>query len=106
MDLFVTDPYGNLINYQNTSSSSGGRLDVDANGWCNNLTTAPVENIYWDYGTAPSGHYVVEVWYWFECNEEAGPMDYTVILTVDGVTTTYTGTLTIQTGEIVVEFDR
>jgi hypothetical protein len=54
-DLHVIDPSGYEISYTNTTSPSGGTLDVD-------MTSGPngSENVYWIDGTAPSGVYT----YW------------------------------------------
>jgi len=55
LDLWVTDPCGETILWTNSTSASGGRLDVDdTNGH------GP-ENIFWADGTAPGGRYVVKV---------------------------------------------
>lgn len=50
LDLYVTDPSGETISYQNTTSASGGELDVDCISSCTN------ENITWVNG-GPSGSY-------------------------------------------------
>ncbi len=50
LDLYVTDPSGETISYQNTTSASGGELDVDCISSCTN------ENITWVDG-GPSGTY-------------------------------------------------
>lgn len=44
LDFYLDDPRGNHIYYASRTSSTGGNLDVDANN--GNLTTTPVENIY------------------------------------------------------------
>lgn len=55
LDLYVTEPGGTTISYNNRSSPSGGKLDVDdTNGF------GP-ENVFWARGTAPRGQYRVEV---------------------------------------------
>ena len=58
LDLYVTDPWDETICYYNTTSASGGWLDIDdMNGY------GP-ENIFWDNNSAPSGYYYVEVDYY------------------------------------------
>jgi hypothetical protein len=53
-DLYVTDPFGDVIYFRNKSSNSGGELDRDdTDGY------GP-ENIYW-LENAPDGIYKVEV---------------------------------------------
>lgn len=60
IDLWVTDPSGERIFYQNPQSASGGFLDRD------NTSGFGPENIYWRNG-APDGTYRVQVHY-FGCS--------------------------------------
>jgi uncharacterized protein YfaP (DUF2135 family) len=53
LDLYVTDPDGETISYLNTSSNSGGVLDVDCLGNCDG---GNAENITWPTGS-PDGTY-------------------------------------------------
>ena len=53
-DLYVTDPTGEIISYQNTVASSGGQLDRD------DLDGYGPENIFW-LESAPDGQYNVKV---------------------------------------------
>ncbi|GAB4480147.1 MAG: hypothetical protein OHK0031_01070 [Anaerolineales bacterium] len=94
LDLWVTDPQGTLIYYNNRSSSSGGELDVDANPGCQNLTAQPVENIYWPSGKAPSGEYVVSVNYFQQCQSLAETA-FTLRVLVDGQVQTFSGSLSV-----------
>jgi hypothetical protein len=82
LDLHVVDPNGEKIWFANKESSSGGILDVDANGACEGLPR-PVENVYWPTGEAPNGSYAVSVVYYQSCGENA-PTDYEVTITLDG----------------------
>ncbi len=59
LDLYVTDPNGETISYQNPSAASGGMLDVDCTGNC---TGGNSENITWPQG-GPSGTYTFYVNY-------------------------------------------
>lgn len=61
LDLHVIDPSGERIFYSHPRSTSGGVLDVDMNRSGNDLTTRPVENVYWPEHAAPRGTYRVEV---------------------------------------------
>lgn len=89
LDLYVTDPAGGTVSYQNTSVPSGGTLDVDARSGCS-ATDATVENIIWS-STPPSGSYDIKVNYYTSCDE--GPVPYTVTLRRAGqVVETWTGT--------------
>ena len=80
IDLHVTDPMGQEIYYGNRQASSGGQLDVDANGGCSNDPT--VENIFWPTGRAPNGVYQVRVDYFSACG--AGTTNYEVTVNIDG----------------------
>jgi len=80
IDLHVTDPMGQEIYYGNRQATSGGQLDVDANGGCSN--DPPVENIFWPTGQAPNGAYQVRVDYFSACG--AGTTNYEVTVAVDG----------------------
>jgi len=57
IDLHVTSPNGDTINYNNKTGRSGGRLDVDRQ--VNSFVENPVENIYWS--NPPHGTYTVKV---------------------------------------------
>jgi hypothetical protein len=107
LDLHVIDPAGQEIWYQSPSSSTGGILDVDANGNCQNMVSSPVENVFWPYGSAPSGGYQVLVVYYMTCGY-AGPVDYEVTVRQnDQVIDVRNGTVT-QEGELqrVTRFSR
>merc|ERR1712232_101274 len=56
LDLWVTDPSGEVIKYNNKESESGGELDVDKREWHDD----PVENVIWRKN-APKGEYLVRV---------------------------------------------
>jgi hypothetical protein len=107
LDLHVTDPAGEEIWYDNKLSTSGGNLDVDANGGCNTMIASPVENVFWPYGGAPSGQYQVSVVYFSNCYY-SGPVNYQVTIKQNNrVVNTLTGTVNV-TGEsqFVTSFDR
>ena len=82
LDLHVIDPNGEEIWFAHPESSSGGILDVDANGACEGASR-PVENIYWPTGDAPPGTYSVVVVYFQTC-ALTRPTEYEVTVTVDG----------------------
>ncbi len=81
MDLYVTDPFNEVLSFSNTSSNSGGSLDRDARGTCTDGQTG--ENVYWPAGQAPRGTYQVEVHYFHNCNV-AGPTPVTLSIMVGG----------------------
>ena len=85
LDLYVTDPNQETLNYRNTNVSSGGRLDQDARGQCRSAqANNTIENVFWDAGTPPPGNYGVAVHYYGECNSNAGPTNATVSVSVGG----------------------
>lgn len=106
IDLHVTDPFEEEIYFEHPMSESDGRLDVDANRDCIELTMNPVENIFWSYGQAPVGRYRVSVVYYSECNAE-GPTAWEVTVKVDDETSEFSGTTTPEDGRVdVTTFER
>lgn len=72
LDMYVSDPSGTTISYQNRESPTGGHLDHDARGACRaDQENNTLENVYWDSPQPPSGQYHVEVHYWGDCNAAA-----------------------------------
>lgn len=85
IDLHVIDPLGEEISFENTSSASGGYLDLDdTDGY------GP-ENIYWTKDI-PDGKYTVTLVYY---DPEGGPItDYTVrVINGLGVEQSFVGSL-------------
>ena len=106
LDLIVVDPNGNIVDFGNPTSPSGGQLDVDANGFCETESFDPVENIFWPTGSAPDGEYLAYVTLAIPCSlEELASADvgaasvayedlavpYTLTILIEGETTTYDG---------------
>jgi hypothetical protein len=94
IDLYVKDPSGDKVYYDNPTVSSGGELDLDNR--CSNFVLGKPENIYWPSGKAPTGTYEVSVNYYADCSTSGtstGPVDWTVTTKVNGVERTYRGTL-------------
>ncbi len=60
LDLRVTDPTGEEISYQRPQSASGGALDVDDRGGCDQQAETRVENVFWQ-DDAPQGTYQVVI---------------------------------------------
>ena len=106
LDLWVTDPAGESIFFDHPSADSGGQLDVDANADCQDLTTHPVENIFWPTGDAPLGKYLVEVQYYKQC-ENPAPIDFHIRMLVDGEVSEFDGTIASQDDrQLVTSFER
>lgn len=84
LDLYVSDPAGYTLSYQNRQSPTGGFLDQDARGACNRRqANNTVENVYWNTPNPPSGQYQVEVHYWGNCGV-AGTTQATLSIAVGG----------------------
>lgn len=106
LDLWVTDPAGETIFFQEPFAASGGRLDVDANAGCQELTTTPVENIFWPSGEAPSGEFRVEVQYYQQC-ESSAATSYHVRLLIDGEESEFEGTVLAEDDRhVIAVFER
>ena len=67
LDLHVVCPSGERIHGGNKNSDCGGELDVDANVRAE--TRKPVENVFWEEGSAPAGKYQVYVHYYKKHNK-------------------------------------
>lgn len=85
IDMYVTNPNGETINYSTPNDSTGGMLDHDARGACGGSGNATVENVYWG-GNPPRGNYQVELHYWAgnSCSYNAGPTMTTLSISVGG----------------------
>ncbi len=84
IDLYVTDPSGETIFYneQHAQSSAGGRLDHNARGDCRRQPQPRVENAFWP-APAPLGRYAVELHYFGPC-EKSAKTDARVSVSVRG----------------------
>ncbi|MEQ9440292.1 MAG: hypothetical protein RIG62_14655 [Cyclobacteriaceae bacterium] len=93
LDLYVEDPAGNIIFWENSYSSSGGQLDVDCE--CSNCPNGPNENIFWPTdGSAPQGTYRYWIEYYGSCDFSSSSASYTVHVLENGsVVDTHTGNL-------------
>lgn len=72
IDLYVTDPSGETIYYneQHDHSTAGGRVDHNARGDCRRQQHPRVENAFWPT-PAPLGRYEVELHYFGPCEKSA-----------------------------------
>jgi hypothetical protein len=109
VDLHVVDPSGTEIYYGNSSSPTGGQLDVDSNPACS-IDGRQIENIRWP-GSAPAGLYTVRVDYWDACG--VGQTNYLVTVKNGSSTQTFRGILTgagdnggAGSGNLVTSFTR
>ncbi len=95
LDLRMIDPLGETIYYEQNTSSSGGRLDADANADCQELTSQPVENIFWPAGKAPQGVYILSVIFFRQC-EAIASTPFVVRVLVDGQVQEFSGIVTVE----------
>ncbi len=109
LDLYVTDPNGELLSQGNPSSASGGRFT----SWecCDALdalcTMAPPgETAVWEQGTAPSGDYRVEVGFAQACGTDVLSAEWTVTVTVDGRVEEHHGRISYGERKEVLTFTR
>jgi hypothetical protein len=66
LDLYVVEPSGYVLSYQNRQSPSGAIFDRDGRSACDTMhPDQRVENVYW-YGVRP-GSYRIEVRHWGAC---------------------------------------
>lgn len=63
LDLICTDPFGEMIFYRNTTSKSGGELEIDMNVEYPDSKN-PIENIFWKPNSAPPGTYNIYLQYY------------------------------------------
>ncbi len=86
LDLHVFEPSGFELSWQQPSSPSGGRLDLDSGSNCI-PRVASAENIFWPPGAAPLGDYRVVVHAFEQC--AAGDIEFTVRLENNGLVQTF-----------------
>jgi hypothetical protein len=100
VDLHVFDPDSEEIYFANTTSASGGTLDLDSNAACS-IDNINNENITWPIGGAPTGSYSVSLVYWSACSQPQS--NYTVTIFVRGQPAqTFSGTLTTANSSLRV----
>jgi hypothetical protein len=90
LDLYVVEPNGNVIYYNNMHSFTQGQLDLDANAACSNNTNVRYEHIFWPEGQVPEGTYQIRVDNWANC-VGGQAVDYQVIVQNCGDITVYEG---------------
>ena len=84
LDLHVYEPSGQHIYHASRNSSSGGRLDVDANDPNSALGRTPVENVFWD--APPHGHHVDIVSYNLNETDNGSRLPATMRIVNNGMT--------------------
>lgn len=73
LDLVVSAP-----------DDSAAAQSMRANDLCRNVTSAPVERLTWNAGTAGAGDYAITVAYRHNCTAQSEPVAYIVVIAHDG----------------------
>ena len=99
LDLHVLEPGGNRIFFgKKISGVSRGHLDVDRNAACADLTSTPVEHIYWDSFDIPDGRYRVFVHFFDQCGVKS-ESDFTVLCKFGDEVQTFEKSVRFDPGE-------
>lgn len=101
LDIACIDPNGEQIYFSHPQSRSGGQLEIDRNRNAANLTTNPLEHIYWPTSGAPSGTYQVFLTHYRKFdNVDDSP--YTIDVKYGNQTKQFTGTISHANGTIPI----
>lgn len=92
LDLICTDPNGETVSFRNRSVSSGGQLEIDMNVEYPDTKT-PIENIFWQSGTAPNGTYNVYLLYYKNHQPSINETPYNIKVKYGGKTEEYKGVI-------------
>ena len=85
LQLLVRDPAGQSVFDDSPLIASGGILQEVGNVNCIPAETGtPVSYIYWPLGAMRPGTYEVEVWYQNACSDLPPPVDFTLLIEVNG----------------------
>jgi hypothetical protein len=88
LDLHVIEPNGEEVFFENSSSATGGELDLDSGEHCA-PSAANSENIFWPPSGAPTGEYRVSVVNYEHCTP--GIIEFSVRIAHDNSIDTYNG---------------
>lgn len=89
VDLFLQEPSGEFIFFDNIQSETGGRLDLDSNPACV-IDGINNENIVYSNTIPPSGTYLVAINYYDNCSV-LEPTNYVVTVRANGEITSFSG---------------
>jgi subtilisin family serine protease len=92
LDLICTDPNGESVFFKNRNVSSGGQLEIDMNVEYPDSQT-PIENIFWEPGTAPSGTYNVYLLYYKKHEQNIDETPYSIKVKHSGKMDEYKGVI-------------
>lgn len=101
LDLHCVDPSGTEIYFDHKISPTGGQLDVDMNA--RDVSSRPVENIYWPVHGAPHGTYTVKV-HFYKQRTDAYSVPYKVKVKFGGKTKKYSGSISSNKTDYVTTF--
>jgi len=89
VDLYLTEPNGDIIDFFFDTSAAGGELDLDSNAACF-LDGINNENITYENVVPPTGEYIVELDYYSAC-DVTGPTNYVVTIRINNQVETFQG---------------
>lgn len=92
LDLICTDPNGESVFFRNPTVSSGGQLEIDMNIEYPDSKN-PIENIFWQPGTAPSGTYNVYLLYYKKHEPSINETAYSIKVKNSSKTEEYKGVI-------------
>ncbi len=105
LDLYVTDPSGEMVSFQRRRSASGAHLDHAARGAGTEQPQPRIESLVFEE-RPPPGEYHVELHYLFECETNAGSATATISLSVAGeIVGTYNYTLSPNERATILRFE-
>ena len=99
LDLGCIDPEGNSVWFRNKRVPSGGFLEIDMNVDPNDSNT-PIENIFWQQGSAPEGTYEVYLWFFRQHEPAIVETPYEIKVKYGDKTETFTGTIKRADGRV------
>jgi subtilisin family serine protease len=100
LDLAVIDPYGNPVWFKNKRVPSGGFLEIDMNVEAND-SQKPIENIFWQKGTAPKGTYEVYLWL-YKQHININETPYKITCKYGDKTEEFAGKIKLEDGQIQI----
>jgi hypothetical protein len=98
LDLACIDPSGTTIWYKNKKSATGGLLEIDMNVG-DNRSPKPIENIYWQTGSAPTGTYKVYLTY-YDMYDNVDATPYSITVKNGDTVEEFSGTIKKSDGKI------
>ncbi|KFC59185.1 hypothetical protein FEM08_20460 [Flavobacterium gilvum] len=90
LDLYCTDPKGEVVWFKNKNITSGGQLEIDMNVEYPDSKN-PIENIFWPNHGAPNGTYNVYLRYYKKQEPNINETPYTIQVKYSGKTEIYKG---------------